>query len=225
MTQPSLRVGQSVAELRRARGLTTRALSDRLDEIGRRIPQSSLSKIEAGKRAVDVDDLVALAIALRTTPNRLLFGPRAGIEPVSLTPTYTTTGHRAWAWANGEYPLTSTYPKDMIPEEVWDEWNRSAHPVDFRLRRSHPAARAARRLAAMVDAFVMFLASDGSGELEYVATPGGDEPFRRKDPAQGGRDLFMGENPDPAAIVDDALRRATREVGDLIQEAGGVNAK
>lgn len=219
MTQPSARVGQSVAELRRSRGLTTRALSERLDELGHRIPQSSISKIEAGKRTVDADDLVALAIALGTTPNRLLFGDRAGINGVALTPKVSTTGHRAWAWATGQFPLTSTYQEGMTEPEIFDDFSRHTRPLDFRLRRQHPAARAAHRLAGVIDNLIMFLTSDGAGQLDYVPTPGEEQPFRRKDPARGRSELALGA--DPVALVDQALRRANTEITELLSEAGG----
>lgn len=220
MTQPSTRVGQSVADLRKLRGLTTRQLSDRLDQLGHRIPQSSISKIEAGKRTVDADDLVALAIALGTTPNRLLFGGRAWTEAVALTPKVSTTGHRAWAWANGDFPLTSTYPDGMTEPEVIDDFWRHARPTDLRLRRQHPASRAARRLAGVIDNLIMFLTSDGSsGALDYLPTPDGPELFRRKDPARGRAELELGV--DPAAVVGQALRRTNREVDELLAEAGG----
>ncbi|MGC4891062.1 helix-turn-helix domain-containing protein [Micromonospora sp. DT227] len=225
MTQPAERVGQAVAELRRLRGYTTRSLSDRLAELGCRIPASSISKVEVGKRTVDPNELVALAIALRTTPNRLLFGPHAGINAVALTPEVATTGHRAWAWANAEFPLTSTYPRDMPAIEVSEDFARHALPVDFRLRRSHPAARAARRLAALVDNLVMFLTTDGADTpWDFLPVPGDTTTFRRRDPALG-RDQLELVDVDPAAVVAQALTRTEREVHDLLEEAGGVSGE
>ncbi|MFF0469347.1 helix-turn-helix domain-containing protein [Micromonospora zamorensis] len=217
MSQPSERLGQSVAELRKLRGMSTRQLADRLDQLGHRIAQSSLSKIEAGKRSVDVDDLVALALALNTTPNRLLFGERAGAEAVRLTPKVITIGHRAWAWANGDFPLTSTYPKDMSEPEILDDFARSARPVDLRLRRQHPALRAARRLAALIDGLLVARsrpAVDGS-----VVIPDDDLLHHELD-----SDLWTvptGYAADPAAVVAQALRRAGREVEELLEESGG----
>jgi hypothetical protein len=55
---------------------------------GRPILPSGLSKIEQGQRAVDVDDLVALAIALQVNPNALLLP--AGIP--ELTDNIAMTG-------------------------------------------------------------------------------------------------------------------------------------
>jgi hypothetical protein len=47
----------------------------------------SISKIETTDRRIDVDDLVALAVALDTTPNRLLLpGAVSGTDDVELAP-------------------------------------------------------------------------------------------------------------------------------------------
>jgi hypothetical protein len=61
------------ANVRRFRGDTSYAeLSRRLAEIGRPIPPLGLRHLEAGSRRIDVDDLVALALALDVTPIALL---------------------------------------------------------------------------------------------------------------------------------------------------------
>ncbi|MGO9079900.1 MAG: helix-turn-helix domain-containing protein [Streptosporangiaceae bacterium] len=57
---------------RRVSGLTYKEVSDRSREIGRPIPALGLSRIEKGNRRVDVDDLVALAIVLESSPVELL---------------------------------------------------------------------------------------------------------------------------------------------------------
>lgn len=224
MEQTSARVGASVAELRRLTGHTVRSLSARLEELGCRIPPSGIHKIENDKRSVDTNELVALAIALRTTPNRLLFGERAWVGGVGLTPTVVTTGHRAWAWANGDFPLVSTYPKSMSQAEVLDEFARHSRPVDLRLRRQHPALRATRRLAAIVDGFLVHLTrSPGlSGWVQEEVVPDAAVLDTEVDsdlwyvPTEG--------TADPAAVTAQALRRACREVEELLEEAGGKPA-
>lgn len=47
-------------------------LSRKLAEMGREIPPLGLRRIETGERRVDVDDLVALALALDLSPLALL---------------------------------------------------------------------------------------------------------------------------------------------------------
>lgn len=84
--------------------------------IGRPLFPSAISKIENGHRRVDADELVALAVALDCTPNRLLIAPQAGDEEIQLTEgsTELPIGGRvqtepstrdAWRWARGTEPL------------------------------------------------------------------------------------------------------------------------
>lgn len=103
----SERIAHNVAELRTGRGMTLRDLSIRMGELGRPTLPSGIMKIEDGSRRVDVDDLVALALALNVTPNRLLLPPEAGTDKgVDLTPAVTApTEDAAWRWAVGEYAL------------------------------------------------------------------------------------------------------------------------
>jgi len=72
-------IGRNVAaNLRQTRadiGVSVRALSERLKELGQPILPSGVTKIEQGMRRVDVDELVAIALALRVSPTTLLIEP------------------------------------------------------------------------------------------------------------------------------------------------------
>ena len=98
---------KNLTELRQARKLSYRELSDRLRELGRPIPTLGLSRIERGDRRVDADDLVALAIALGVNPTALLLprdtGLRDGIKLTDGAP--DEAANDAWAWADGAWPL------------------------------------------------------------------------------------------------------------------------
>ena len=72
----------NVRQVRGERRLTLDDVRDRLTELGRPILKTGLSKIETGERRVDVDDLLALALALETTPNRLLLDASADDQPI-----------------------------------------------------------------------------------------------------------------------------------------------
>ena len=63
---------QNFDELLKEQRLTYREVSDRLKQIGRPIPTLGLSRISKGTRRVDVDDLIALAVVLETSPANLL---------------------------------------------------------------------------------------------------------------------------------------------------------
>lgn len=91
--------------MKRIRGeLSLRDLESRLEDLGTRITASGLQKIEAGSRRVDVDELLALAVALNVNPNALLLPNYAGDADVSYDVTAMpdgATGADIWAWADG----------------------------------------------------------------------------------------------------------------------------
>lgn len=85
-------------------------LSRELTRLGRDIPSLGLSRIEAGERRVDCDDLTALAVAFGVSPISLLMptasnGDEDADALVQLTGTDRIPGSRAWSWLNGSYPL------------------------------------------------------------------------------------------------------------------------
>jgi transcriptional regulator with XRE-family HTH domain len=139
------RMATNLAEIRRTKRLTTGALSERLTALGRPILPTGITKIEKGARRVDVDDLVALALALGVTPNRLLLPdtvPESLLPPgerpagdVTLTPEVSVTAQAAWRWASGEAPLPVRMP--------WDDQNAdSAQYREFqRVNRPHDSAQ------------------------------------------------------------------------------------
>ena len=133
----------TLAEIRKVKRLTTGALSDRLQALGRPILPTGITKIEKGGRRVDVDDLIALALALEVTPNRLLLPetvPESTLPPgkqpqrdVSLTPHVTVTAQQAWRWASGEAPLPVELPwedKGATNSERWQDFQRLNRPHD-----------------------------------------------------------------------------------------------
>jgi transcriptional regulator with XRE-family HTH domain len=65
---------------RHALGLTAQEVSDRTRHAVRPVGRSAVSEVERGARRVDVDDLVALAVALETSPIDLLTPPTTASE-------------------------------------------------------------------------------------------------------------------------------------------------
>jgi transcriptional regulator with XRE-family HTH domain len=128
------RVSRNVAELRERRGLSLAELSARLVLLGRPILGTGLHKIEKGTRRVDVDDLVALAMALGVTPTRLLLPPTADPEgsPVELTTKRSVPWERAWAWASGQEALPAPgQPADAeVSAEDAYEFTEASRPYD-----------------------------------------------------------------------------------------------
>ena len=63
-------VSANVKRLRTKQNLGLRGLSTKLGEVGRPLGHSAVDQIEKGTRRVDVDDLMALAVALEVSPRR-----------------------------------------------------------------------------------------------------------------------------------------------------------
>lgn len=96
------RLAENVQLLRDQRGMTKAEVSRRLSALGRPMSLDVVTKIEAGTRPVDTDDLVALALVFEVSPNRLMFSVRLGGD---ITDVIALTGQRsmllgdAFAWA------------------------------------------------------------------------------------------------------------------------------
>jgi len=134
----SQRVARNVKELRTERRLTLDGLSERLTVLGRPIIKSGLAKVESGERRVDVDDLMALALALNTTPNRLLLDAEADSELTQLTdnPTLLYSRTQAWTWACGEahWGAAESHPTTLFGGIPLYEFQSMAHPHDVPAR-------------------------------------------------------------------------------------------
>jgi 8-oxo-dGTP pyrophosphatase MutT (NUDIX family)/transcriptional regulator with XRE-family HTH domain len=107
---------ENLKQLREERRLAYTELSARLEQLGRPIPTLGLSRIENGKRRVDADDLVALAIALGVNPSALLLPRSTGAEDeIELSPATRHLAWIVWQWADGQEPL----PERNTPESDW----------------------------------------------------------------------------------------------------------
>lgn len=118
-------VQHNVKRLREDQNLTLAELARRLEAFGRKIPPLGLSRIEAGERRVDADDLVALAAALLVSPATLLLPPEDPGEPIKLTEgekrSYSVPWSNAWRWATGAAPLGLASDPDERSYQV-SEW-------------------------------------------------------------------------------------------------------
>ena len=110
--KPAGIVGERVAAAlkRLRRGTSTYELSRQLADIGWQIRPNGLTRVENGERRVDVDDLLALAVVLGVSPNRLLLPafeehPPGTLRAVPVVGNVVATDLDLWAWATGERPL------------------------------------------------------------------------------------------------------------------------
>jgi len=122
------RVAENVRTLRKERGLDLADVAERMAGLGRPLSLNGVSKVERGKRGVDVDDLVALALALNVSPLRLILTPDASDDRISLTPKVSVPKRDAWQWASGEYQLGLT-------EELDEASTQRGRDVDDVMRR------------------------------------------------------------------------------------------
>lgn len=148
------RVRDSIKRIRQDRGLTGAQLAALLGALGRPTLGTTVNKIETGARRVDVDDLVAIALALNTTPNRLLLNdPADQRDQIEMAPEVTARGLQAWAWANGEQTLLPACEPlgqgDVTFEELQREYLRHAQPPA-----PHPALEAIDELRSAVGVFI-----------------------------------------------------------------------
>ena len=116
-------VALNVRKARTAAGLTAQQLADRLSELGHPIPRASLSELETSNRGVDVDDLVALAVALGTSPTALML-PEPGqyVAPVP--------GRPRWMdWSRDDLRGWMGDATSRPPEVVREAVRRALEPI------------------------------------------------------------------------------------------------
>lgn len=101
--------------LREQRGLKQSELGQALTDLGRPMSIDVVSKLEKGSRPMDVDDLVAFAVALDATPNDLLLPPEDSDEQVELTPVTRVSNRDAWHWARQVQDLTEASGTQTLP--------------------------------------------------------------------------------------------------------------
>ncbi|MFK4595722.1 helix-turn-helix domain-containing protein [Streptomyces pristinaespiralis] len=140
-------VGENLARLRKVRGLTTRQLSGLLEKNGRPIPASGITRMEKAERQVVVDELVALAAALRVSPSALLL-PLTDDPSVSvdLTGAGTVDAATAWDWLDGVAPLKATAGDDTT-----DALDHALYSRPPGRRDQSVASGALRNLSALKD--------------------------------------------------------------------------
>ncbi|MFJ4173456.1 hypothetical protein [Microbacterium sp. NPDC089696] len=98
-------VAAQIAAIREARQMTFASLSAELDRLGHPIPTLGLRRIESRARRVNVDDLVAIAVALNVSPQTLLMSQNDdGALPTALPKSFDSSEARAWM--RGDLNLT-----------------------------------------------------------------------------------------------------------------------
>jgi transcriptional regulator with XRE-family HTH domain len=128
-------VRANIQRLRAGQNLGYTKLARILEEIGRPIPELGLRRIESGDRRVDVDDLMALAVALDVSPISLLM-PQVDepVQEIAVTGVETKVrADKLWLWLSASVsgawaPLTALSPMafslNAQPEWEHAKWVR-----------------------------------------------------------------------------------------------------
>jgi transcriptional regulator with XRE-family HTH domain len=167
-------VRHNVRRIREARGLTYAELSRRLKAVGREIPTLGLSRVEEGKRRVDADDLVALAMVFGVSPVALLLphdSDQAAEGRVSVLPGHSTPWRAAWRWMLGEHPYEEPFTDEGGPErkgQIPTEWIRRFIKENRPHEDVRPAREAMRFLSDRLDGrWRVKIWNDGRGKASY----------------------------------------------------------
>lgn len=130
-------VAENLRATRKRRGLTVRALSARLGDLGFSLVPSGVTKVEtadaSARRRIDVDDLAALALALDSSPVALLT-PRER-QDVAVTPSVSARGREVGGWVRGDEGL----PIDGEADEERERRRRNFHEGSPSADRAEPA--------------------------------------------------------------------------------------
>ena len=139
------RAAVNLAGLRERRRMSQAELAGRVTELGRPMSASVVSKTEKQDRRIDVDDLMAFAVALGVNPNALLFDRTASrSDLIDLAPELRQRAWAVWEWAEGRSPLPEADIGDSRGFEVaagaLADFAEHARPAAYPLD-AHPAVR------------------------------------------------------------------------------------
>lgn len=115
-------VARNVKRLRTRQGMSQQALVGKLGELGYPLDRSAVARMERpGNRKVSVDDLVALAVVLNTSPINLLT-PSGPDDVVAVTPKTEITGRQMRRWCRGWEPLDAQDSGSFHDQAARTDW-------------------------------------------------------------------------------------------------------
>jgi len=111
------------------RHMAVTELSAKMSELGRSIPPLGIHRIESGERRVDVDDLMAFAVALKVSPVSLLMPASSeadgGVEVTGRDGSYSA--EQIWEWlcatTLGYFPVEYESPAAFF-RGAWPQWKQ-----------------------------------------------------------------------------------------------------
>jgi transcriptional regulator with XRE-family HTH domain len=113
---PTQAFARSVKRARQLHGINQQQLAERLTEVGVPTTQSTVARVETGKRGVSLDDALAFSIALDVPLVRLLGGQAVDDEMISLAPKWVYEAELARLHMVGDFysdPTAAVWGKDL----------------------------------------------------------------------------------------------------------------
>jgi transcriptional regulator with XRE-family HTH domain len=116
-------VRKNIRDIRDRKGMSAPELSVRLKKLNRGIPPLGIHRIEVGDRRVDVDDLVAFAVALDVSPVTLLMPADVDVtDPVQVTGLLEPAAAiGVWEWLRGRLARPGL---TRISVDTWPRWEQ-----------------------------------------------------------------------------------------------------
>lgn len=116
-------VSANVKRLRVKQNLGLRGLSKKLGDAGRPLGHSAVDQIEKGTRRVDVDDLLALAVALDVSPVTLLMPAEVDMaDPVRVTGLVERAAAvGVWEWLRGRMARPDATQMSVDTWPIWEQ--------------------------------------------------------------------------------------------------------
>lgn len=116
-------VAANVQRLRVAHNLNIPELGRRLEGVGHPMTATSITRLEAGRRRIDVDDVMALSIVLGVTPVALLLPTStADTDRAEITGAGEVGASVLWGWALGENALRMFDDRDAFLRRSLPVW-------------------------------------------------------------------------------------------------------
>lgn len=126
--KPSETFAARLREVRTRKGWTQQQLSERLNDLGRRMDRAALARIETGDRQVSIDELVELSAVLGVTPIHMVI-PASGDHLVDIAPELSVSPRQARGWIRGQSPLrpedAHTYYTEVSVDEIEERYDRT----------------------------------------------------------------------------------------------------
>jgi transcriptional regulator with XRE-family HTH domain len=160
---PSETFAKELGRTRESKRITQQQLCERLEEMGVRIDRTAVGKIETGKRSVTVDELFALAAALRVSPLTLVI-PRA--DPMMrVTPKYEVPSGEVQQWVRG---IRFQFPDENESADLRYFYEESRTDGEAAAYRQHPNLRT---IAEIVGGMLAAAIADANGSPYPSPTP------------------------------------------------------